>query len=126
MRLCLDEHYSNRIAVDLRDLAHDVHCAKERPELVSLSDEELLVVMTGERRALLTENVADFAPIIQRLVTAGESYFGIIYTSPKTMPRSRNTIGAYVEALDALLRKYPGDEDFINGTEWLTPSIGSN
>jgi len=126
VRLCLDEHYTVRIATDLRDLGHDVHCVKERPELVSLNDEELLAVMTSERRALLSENVADFAPIVQRLVTAGESYYGIIYTSHRTMPRSRNTIGVYVEALDALLRKYPGDGDFINGTAWLIPPEGSN
>jgi len=122
VRLCLDEHYSDRIASDLRGLGHDVHCVKERPELVSLNDEELLVLMTSERRALLTENVADFAPIVQRFVTAGEANYGIIYTSPRT----RNTIGLYVEALEVLLRKYPGDEDFINRTEWLIPSEGSN
>jgi hypothetical protein len=121
MRLCLDEHYSGRIATDLRALGHDVHCVKERSELVSLSDEELLAVMTSERRALLTENVADFAPIIQRLVTAGESHYGIIYTSHRTMPRARNTIGVYVKALDVLLRRYPGEADFVNGTEWLAP-----
>ena len=126
MRLCLDEHYSAHIASDLRDLGCDVVCVKERPELVSLNDDELLAVLTSEGRALLTENVADFAPIIQRLVTAGESFYGIIYTSPRTMPRSRNTIGVYVEALAGLLRKYPADDDFINGTEWLAPPTGSN
>ena len=123
MRLCLDEHYSVRIATDLRDLGQDVHCVKERSELVSLSDDELLAVLIGERRALLTENVADFAPIIQRLVTAGETHYGIVYTSDKTMPRSRNTIGVYVQAIDALMRRFPGDDDFVNGVEWLSPIV---
>jgi hypothetical protein len=121
VRLCLDEHYSIRIATELRDRGHDVDCVKERAVLVSLGDDELLALLINERRALLTENVADFAPIIQRLVTAAESHYGIVYTSNATMPRSRNTIGLYVQAIDALMRRYPGDDDFVNGTEWLSP-----
>ena len=122
MRLCLDEHYSAQIAADLRDLGHDVQCVKERPDLVGLSDSDLLEVITHERRALLTENVGDFAPLIQRRLAAGEPCFGIIYTSGEAMPRSRNTIGVYVRALDDLLRRHTGDDAFLNRTEWLAPA----
>jgi len=71
VRLCLDEHYSDEIAVQLRAAGHDVDRVKERPELISLSDAELLATMTVERRALLTENVGDFAPPLRALTAGG-------------------------------------------------------
>ena len=119
MRLCLDEHYSPEIAAQLRLRGHDVCCVKERPELETMSDDALLAAMDDEQRAVMTENVADFAPIIQRRLSAGEAYYGVIYTSPRTMPRSRHTIGMYVEALESLLARHPGEHDFVNRTEWL-------
>lgn len=119
MRLCLDEHYAARIATGLRALGHDVDCVKERRELIRLSDDQLLRLMTTERRALLTENVADFAPLIHQIVAAGDSHYGIVYSSPRSMPRSRNTIGVFVDALDAVMHRFPGDDDFVNKVEWL-------
>ena len=119
MKLCLDEHYAVQIATDLRGIGHDVNCVKERPELISLSDSDLLSRMMAERRALLTENVSDFTPLIRQILAAGESHYGIIFSSPRSMPRSRNTIGVFVAALDAVMRRFPNDNDFANTTEWL-------
>jgi hypothetical protein len=121
VRLCLDEDYSDEIAVQLRAAGHDVDRVKERPELISLSDAELLATMTVERRALLTENVGDFAPPL-RALTAGEgSHYGVIFSSSRSMPRSRATIGNFVRALSALLQRFPGEDDFRDRIEWLSP-----
>jgi Domain of unknown function (DUF5615) len=119
VKLCLDEHYAVQIATELRGIGHDVDCVKERPELISLSDSDLLSLMTAERRALLTENVSDFAPLVRQILAAGESHYGIIFSSPRSMPRSRNTIGPFVAALDAVMRRFPHENDFANKTEWL-------
>lgn len=119
MRLCLDEHYAQRIAAGLRALGHDVDCVKERRELIRLSDGQLLRVLTAEQRSLLTENVADFAPLVHQLLAAGDSHYGIVYSSPRSMPRSRNTAGVFVDALDAVMKRFPGDGDFVNKVEWL-------
>ncbi len=119
MRLSLDEHYSQLIAVELRRLGHDVDCVKERPELVSLSDADLLATMTGERRALLTEDVGHFKPLINQLAAAGDIHYGFIFSSNRSMPRSRNTVGAFVDQLDAILKRHPKDDDFVNKIEWL-------
>jgi len=120
VKLCLDEHYSPDIAAALREGGHDVASVKERPELISLSDEELLSAMADERRALLTENVQDFAPLVTRRTAEATPHYGVIYTSPRSMPRSKATIGVYVRALGELLQKYPGDDDFLDRVEWLT------
>lgn len=121
MKLCLDEHYSPDIAAALRERGQDVVSVKERAELVSLSDAELLSTLADERRALLTENVQDFAQLVGRRAAEATSHFGVIYTSPRSMPRAKATIGVYLAALEDLLRKYPGDDDFLDRVEWLTP-----
>ncbi len=119
MRLCLDEHFSARIAEDLRSRGYDVDCVKDRRDLEGLSDEQLLIAMTTERRALLTENVADFAPLIRARAAAGEPHYGVIYSSNASMPRSRNTIGEFVRRLEAILADRPRDRDSLNLVVWL-------
>jgi hypothetical protein len=74
----------------------------------------------GRRRG--EGNVSDFMPLVQQGAAAGESHYGVIFSSPKAMPRSRATIGVYTERLDALLKEYPGEEDFRERVHWLEPA----
>jgi Domain of unknown function (DUF5615) len=113
--------YSPRIAEALRAQGHDVECVKERPELRGMPDEELLALMIGERRALLTEDVADFAPIAQQLATDGSSHYGLVFSSSSSMPRANSTIGVFIGALRSLLQRYPGENDLMDRQEWLSP-----
>lgn len=119
MRLCLDEHYSPQIAVELREAGFDVTSIKERPDLVGMPDAELLAAVTADRRALLTENVRDVRPLVDTLAAEGQSHYGVVFTAHRTMPRSTQTIGMYVRALTGLLARFPGDDDFRNAVEWL-------
>jgi hypothetical protein len=112
--------YSSQIAITLRESGHDVVAVTERAELVGVTDAELLRAMAAEGRALLTENVADFAPLVKRAAAAGDAHAGLVYSSPAAMPRARETIGVFVKALEALLRRFPGDDDIRNRIEWLT------
>lgn len=121
MRLCLDERYSPQIASNLRDVGYDVVSVKERPELRSMSDVELLATMTAERRALLTENVADFVPLVTQRAADAEAHSGVIFSTNKTMPRSKATIGRYVEALTLLMARFPDEDGLLNRVEWLQP-----
>ena len=121
MRLCLDEHYSVRIAEELRGRGRDVVAVKERSDLIALSDGELWAVMQAERRALLTENVADFVPLVQQSIAAGEDHWGLVFSSPRSLPRGSATSGLFAERLDELLQRHPGDNDFRNGVHWLQP-----
>lgn len=121
MRLCLDEHYAARIAEELRSRAHDVYAVSERSELRALSDPELWSLLQLERRALLTEDVRDFVPLVQEAAAAGGDHWGIVFSSPRSMPRGTGTIGVCVHSLDELMRRHPGEEDFRNGFHWLQP-----
>jgi hypothetical protein len=121
VRLCLDEHYSKEIASQLRDRGQDVDCVKERPELVSVSDQQLWAQMQDEHRALLTENVGEFMPLVTASAQAGETHSGIVFSNPRSMPRGRATIGVFVGRIDVLMQQYPGEDDFRDRVEWLQP-----
>ena len=123
MRLLLDEHYSRETAGRLRERGHDVIAVKEDAALEGLDDEPLLTLARDQGRALLTNHVSDFALLIREWTSRGESHAGVIYASDESMPRSRNTIGLYVERLSGLLDEHPGEESFRDRGAWLRHSI---
>jgi hypothetical protein len=106
-RLLLDEMFSPAIAVALRDLGHDVIAVAERTDLRALTDDEVFAWATGHGRWLLTENVKDFRPILLRVLQAGPAGTGLLFTSSRAFPRSRNNPGPLIKALDAWLRTGP-------------------
>ena len=83
------------------------------------NDEALLDLCASDGRALLTNNVADFAVIARQWQSQGRSHHGLIFTSDHSMPRSRNTIGRYVELLVVLMTDNPGDDSFVDRVDWL-------
>ena len=119
MKLALDHHYSTHIAFRLRERGHDVIAAIERAWEAE-DDEPLLAFCEADGRALVTNNVADFMVIARRWATQGRCHAGLIFTSDARMPRSRDTIGRYVEALDALLKANPAENAFTDRVHWLT------
>ena len=66
MRLLLDEHYSHTIAEELRRRGVDaVATQNERPELEGQDDDVILRAATLERRVVVTNNVRDYAPLVE-------------------------------------------------------------
>lgn len=119
MKLLLDQHYSPEIANQLQDVGHDVTAVTGDPNLEGMDDEPLLRVATEQGRALLTNNVSDFAPMAQHWAIGGEEHLGVIFTSDESLPRSRNTIGLYVERLRERLDQHPADDAFRGRVDWL-------
>jgi hypothetical protein len=103
VRLLLDEMFSPGIAVALRDLDHDVVGIAERPDLRSMTDDEVFAWATAEGRWLLTENVKDFRPIMLRALQADGATVGLLLTSNRAFPRSRKNPGPLIQALHAWL-----------------------
>ena len=116
MRLLLDEHFSPEIARQLRALGHDVDAARERADVRGLADRALLGLARSEGRAVVTENVADFAALHAEAIVRGDHHPGIVFTSPLRFPRRRRAIGRLVRALAELLA---GTEDLEDRTWWL-------
>jgi hypothetical protein len=99
---------------------HRPRAVVERRDLIGLDDESLLRLAAGERRALLTNNVRHFAAIARGWGASGQTHYGLVFTSDASLPRSRETIGMYVDALGALLDVTPGDEALRDQVRWLS------
>ena len=125
MRLLLDEHYSPRIAEELRRRQHDVVAARERPELRGLTDPALFASMASEGRAILTEDASDFLPLVSSATVRGTDHFGVVFTSPRQFPRTSRAIGRLVIALDAFLTANPADDALRGQSWWLEPAGGA-
>ena len=121
MRLLLDEHYPPRIALELRRRGHDVVAAPERPELRGLPDPALFALMVAEHRAIVTENAADFVPLVRAATVRGTDHFGVVLTSPRQFPRTSRGIGRLVTAVEAFLVARPADDALRGQSWWLEP-----
>jgi hypothetical protein len=118
VKLALDHHYATAIAVQLRELGHDVVAAVEEGWEAE-GDEALLVICEEQGRALVTNNVGDFTVIARRWAVQSRRHAGLVFTSDASMPRGRGTIGRYVDALDVLVRLHPKDGSFVDRSHWL-------
>lgn len=104
MRLLLDEMYPRAIADQLRGRGHDVTSVHDAPGRGS-PDPDILEYARTEGRTLVTENVRDFRPLAERLIEAGGSHGGLVFTTDRRWPRTN--IGALIDALDRLLAEHP-------------------
>jgi predicted nuclease of predicted toxin-antitoxin system len=120
VRLLLDEMISPRIARELREAGHDVQAIKkDRADLVGRTDRELIQRMSGEGRAIVTNDVADFQVIHERMLAAGEDHAGIVFTFDATMPRRKATIDQWMSALTDLLGDHGEDDALPNRVHHL-------
>ena len=110
MRLLLDEHFDYVISEQLQ--RRGVECisiTKDRPRLVGQDDDIILRAAASERRVVVTNNVRDFAPLIETFGLRGETHYGVVFTDDDTFPRDEAGVGSLVRALDALARDNPDD-----------------
>lgn len=96
----LDEMFPPVIAEELRRRGHDVIAVAADPQLRAKSDPELFAWATEQKRRLVTENAKDFRPLLDKSAPAGP---GLLLTSSRSFPRSRQAPGALVSALGAWL-----------------------
>jgi predicted nuclease of predicted toxin-antitoxin system len=109
LRLLLDAHYSPKVASALRERCHDVAAASERADLREASDSELLAVAASERRALVTEDVRSFMPLVREI-----EFSRLVLTC------RRVTIGRFVEALAAFAARRPAEHALRGQVHWLS------
>jgi hypothetical protein len=116
--LLLDEMHAPAVADALTADGWDVVAVAADPSLRGTSDEELLAHATAEGRALVTENIVDFAVIAARWAAQPRSHAGLIITNPKRFNRATIAYpGNLVVALRALLEDPPGIG--ASGSWWL-------
>jgi predicted nuclease of predicted toxin-antitoxin system len=121
VRLLLDEHFSPEIARQLRTRGHDVIAVKEHPELVGRSDRVHFASMPEQRRAIVTQDLGDFRPLLSEAMRTGtKKTYGLVCV-PARVSLSRGAIGQVVASLEQVLQAHPGEEDLIDrgGEVWL-------
>jgi hypothetical protein len=123
VKLLLDEMHAPAVAAQLRARGHDVVAVKEHPDMIGLPDRELLVAATAEVRALVTENIKDFAALHKTATAVGERHAGLVFTHPRRFPRhARRHVVVLTDALahflDEHTRLLRGVESFV---WWFEP-----
>lgn len=118
MKLLLDEQYSTDIAAQLRAEGYDVVSVHDLG-LAGIADRPLLEAAAGAVRALVTNNVRDFAPLAGAWAAEGRVHNGLVFTSDRSFPRARNTLGLFSNALKALLDAEPSAGGLKNQVRWL-------
>lgn len=119
MRLLLDEMYSPEIAVELRRRGRDVIHAVEL-ELGGKSDTDVFAV--ASERTIVTNNADDYVRLFAQAAAEGVDHAGILFTSDRSLPRTRAGIGLLVRVLDELLEQNPSDDALRNQLRWLPRS----
>ncbi len=77
LRLYLDRHIMARLAIDLRGRGFDV-LRTEEADKDTATDDEQLAFAAEQRRAILTYNICDFAPLHDEWQAAARTHAGII------------------------------------------------
>ncbi len=109
MRLLLDEHFDYAIAEQLRRRGIDAVAVTERPDLKGQADSEVLRAAAAEQRVAVTNNVRDYAPLIEDFGVRGERHFGVVFTDDDTFLRAEAGVGLLVRSLAAFATGKPDD-----------------
>jgi predicted nuclease of predicted toxin-antitoxin system len=77
VKLYVDRHIIRQLAIDLRGRGYDVLTTEEARKDTA-GDLEQLAFATGEKRAILTFNIRDFASLHDQWQASGQTHAGII------------------------------------------------
>ena len=120
MKILVDELFPATLAKQLREKGHDAVAVQELPHLRGTPDRDLFDYAQHERRAVVTENVADFLRIDAEYRAAGKEHFGLVLTNNNAFPRGApNTLGTLVRSIDRLLNEVAQMEVPPSHVIWL-------
>ncbi len=131
MRLLLDEMIGAVVAEELRNRGHDIVAVQDASQahLRGADDCLLLSHADDERRAVVTDNVADFFRCHQRRIDAGQGHHGLLFFTNQTFSRHRHDlfVSQVIPALERALDSSP-DDDASGWIHWLakpsSPPLG--
>lgn len=85
MRFLIDEMFSPQVADRLRDTGHDaVHV--EDVTLTGAEDAHVLAYAADAQRVVVTENVADFVPLLDQRTALGLSVTPVVVALKRSLP----------------------------------------
>jgi hypothetical protein len=103
--------YPHAIADRLSARGQEIEAVTRRADLRALPDGDIFATAQRERRAIVTENIADFSEIADDHDRRGVVHYGLVLVDPGKYPRGApRTIGQMVTELDRVLAEHPGEE----------------
>lgn len=121
MKLLLDEHFDHVIAEQLSFRAVDaVAITRDRAHLVGQDDDVILRGAAAEGRVVVTNNVRDFAPLVEDFGLRGEQHYGVLFTDDDTFWRGEAGVGLLVRSLEAFASER-SDDWLMDGCMYLEP-----
>ncbi len=118
MKLLLDEMHAPSIADALAKESLDVVAVASMADVRGTSDRDLLAYATADGRAVVTENIVDFALLTARWASENRPHAGLVYTNPKRFDRATLAYpGNLINALRTFLDDPPIDRE--SWTWWL-------
>jgi predicted nuclease of predicted toxin-antitoxin system len=118
VKAILDEQLSPQIALLLRKAGYDVIAVAERDDLAGSTDNVIVEVASTEERAVITNNVKDFRPLVAGRLAQGRTHPGLILL-PSKRTRTRASVAAMARAIEQVLHEHP---DGLSGSErWIGP-----
>jgi predicted nuclease of predicted toxin-antitoxin system len=121
LKLLLDEHFAYAIAEELHHRGVDaVAITKDRPDLTGQDDAVVLRGANVDARVVVTNNVRDFAPLVDSFGLTGEQHYGVLFTDDDTFPRGEAGVGLLVRSLEAFANAKP-DDWLLDSCMYLEP-----
>lgn len=109
----------HQIAVQLRQRGWDVESIQgDHSELMGVEDAMVLERATAMGRSLVTDNVRHFMPLHERYLSEHRTHAGLVFADSRSYPRSKRTIGLWVQGLAASLDSHATAE-IANLCIWL-------
>ncbi|MDR0435725.1 MAG: DUF5615 family PIN-like protein [Propionibacteriaceae bacterium] len=102
--LLLDEHHPPALAAELRAEGFDVVAVSGDAMLEGMPDAAIYAHARAVGRRVVTENIEDFAPLLQEAYATGE-VAPVLFISPRRYPRNLSGLGKLQAALRGWLSR---------------------
>ena len=129
MRLLLDEMWTPTIALELRKRDFDVVAISEPAHMgryAGISDDRVFAQAQEDRRAIVTDNIADYELARREWESRGQLHHGLIYAlnPPFNRHRGERVIGQMVGALAHFLSSPVAAQEPLNRAHYLRATPG--
>lgn len=115
LRLLLDADMSSHSLVRiLEEAGHDVLAAGLRDELKQLDDPILFALAQGERRIVVTHNLADFPDLLSEWAAAARAHHGCILSALPT-----NAFGEMKRRFELWFGRFPSPAHWLDRAVYL-------
>lgn len=117
MKFLVDEMFSPAVARHLTDLRHDAQHVRDLG-LAGRTDDKVLHQATAEDRVVVTENAADFVPLLDAAASAGVVTPPVVLVLKRTLPADAGAMAN--ELANRLARWADHQPDPYRHVHWLS------